>query len=113
MGLVIKRNSKGQYNMKSSISNEQIHDEKWISEKEAIKVLILRKWFDFVESSIRTYIEFPDGYQVNGKFKFGDKNGNGSEWLLKKNWNSIDEKFREICKELDINFNEVNFNEEE
>jgi len=104
MGLEIKRNNKGKYNMKSTISDEQIHEEKWISEKEAIKTLILRQWFRFVEESIKIYIEFPAGYQVNGQFEFEKgKNGSGSRWML-DNWNdkAINKKFRKICKELDI-----------
>jgi len=104
MGLQIKRNSKGQYNMKSTISDEQIHEQKWISEKEAIKELILRRWFSFVEESIKIYMEFPCGYQVSGKFQVKEnKNGCGSRWIL-DNWDDekINQKFSEICKELDI-----------
>ena len=94
--------------MKSTVSDEQIHDGKWISEKEAIKELILRRWFSFVEESIKVYMEFPCGYQVNGKFEIMDKNGerkngSGSRWML-DNWDDekINKKFAEICKELDI-----------
>jgi len=105
MGLQIKRNSKGQYNMKSTVSDEQIHEQKWISEKEAIKQLILRRWFSFVEESIKVYMEFPCGYQVNGKFEF-DKTAKGGRWLI-DNWDDekINKKFAEICKELDIVIN--------
>lgn len=106
MGLQIKRNKKGEYNMISTISNEQIHEEKWISEKEAIKTLILRQWFDFVEKTIKIYMEFPAGYQVNDRFELHEKRALGSKWML-DNWDdkSINKKFGEICKDLDIVIN--------
>ena len=105
MGLDIKKNRKGQYNMKSTISGEQVHEEKWISEKEAFKELILRQWFNFVEESIKIYMEFPSGYHVNGERKIiKEKHCIGGRWII-DNWNddeAINKKFGEICKELDI-----------
>jgi hypothetical protein len=37
MGLNIKRNSKGQYNMKSTISDEQIHEKNGFQKKKPLK----------------------------------------------------------------------------
>jgi len=102
MGLDIKRNKKGLYNINSSMSDENNKD--WISEKEAIKELILRQWFRFVEESIKIYMEFPSGYCVNGKMSIvKEKHCVGGRWIL-DNWNdeAINKKFSEICKELDI-----------
>lgn len=35
MGLEVKRNAKGEYQLKSTVSGELYHDEKWVSEDEA------------------------------------------------------------------------------
>ena len=90
--------------MKSTVSGEQLHDEKWISEKEAIKELVLREWFKFIEKSIEIYMEFPSGYSVNGeRLIIKEKHCIGGRWIL-DNWNdeAINKKFAEICKELNI-----------
>ena len=111
MGLNVKKNIKGEYKLTSTISDELLHDEDWISEKEAIKILIERQWFRFVEETIKIYMEFPSGYHVNNKHKFiKGKAGSGSRWVV-DNWDDgekINEKFGEICKELDIKIDTIN-----
>ena len=106
MGLNIKRNKDGLYQMKSTVSDEIIHDGKWITEKEAKKVLIERAWFDFQEKAIEIYMDFPGGYQVNGKFE--NRERTGLEFIIKalkdERGTMMDNKFKEICKDLEIDF---------
>ena len=104
MGLDIKRNSKGLYKAKSTISDELIHEKKWITEDELKKVLIEREFFNFVEKVIKIDMEFPSGYHVNDKYEYIEgKSGSGSRFLL-DNWDSetIEKKYTEICERLKI-----------
>ena len=61
MGLIIKRNDEGLYNLVSSFSDKQLHDEEWITEDEVKKLLIERAFCDFVEKVIEIDMEFPSG----------------------------------------------------
>ena len=107
MGLNIKRNKKGQFKMISGISDEVLHEEEWISEDEAKKILIERAKWDFVCKVIEIDMEFPNDYHVNGKHcMIENKHMAGKKFVL-TNWNNdnvIEEKFQEICKRLNLNF---------
>ena len=93
MGLNIKTNKKGLYNMQSSITDSSIHPEqKWITEDEAKKVLINREFWRFVEKIIEIDMEFPVGYHVNGQ-TFRDDRPKFNKWWLDM---CDDEKFEEI-----------------
>jgi len=99
MGLIVK--TKGDlYQLISSVSDERLHDEKWITEKDAKALLIEKAWWDFIKNSIEIYMDFPNGY---GNHNRADRKG--LEWLI-ANWNDekIKQKFDEICKELEIEF---------
>lgn len=105
MGTEIKRNRKGLYQLKSTVSDEKLNDG-WITEDEVKKILIEKAYFDFVEKAIRIDMEFPFGYHVNDKLQFGKENEHiaGGKFLI-ENWNkedAIENKFREICKRLNI-----------
>ena len=104
MGLSIKRNKKGLYKAKSTISDESISDG-WLTEDEFKKILIERAYFKFVEDVIKIDMEFPSGYGVNDKREIIDeKHCAGLEFIIKnwKNSDVIDAKFREICDRLKI-----------
>jgi len=104
MGIEIKRNSKGLYKAKSTISDELIHDKKWVTEDELKKTLIEREFFNFVEKVIKIDMEFPSGYQVNDQREYIEgKAGSGNRFLL-DNWDSevIENKYKEICERLKI-----------
>lgn len=104
MGLDIKRNKKGLYKAKSTISNESISGDGWMTEDEFKKVLIERAYFKFVEEVIKIDMEFPSDYYVNNKRKIiEEKHGSGLEFIV-KNWNgdAIENKYREICDRLKI-----------
>ena len=109
MGLKIDKNKKGLYKLTSTVSDERLHDKLWITEKEAKKQLILKKWFKFIEDSVEVYMDFPEGYQVNGHFVSRDQDSySGLQFIIdcyKTDPNKITEKFGEICKELDIVIN--------
>lgn len=107
MGLEIKRSKKGLYQLKSTGSDEILHEAKWISEDEAKKILIERITWKFFENIIKIDLEFPGGYHVNGKYEPGD--AKGSQWLLdaykskKGTDEAILEKLQEIDERLDLN----------
>jgi len=104
MGLDIKRNKKGLYKVKSTISDETLGDG-WMSEDELKKLLIERAYFKFAEDVIKIDMEFPSGYYINDKVKIIDeKHVSGSEFII-ENWNNgnaIEDKFKEICERLNI-----------
>lgn len=107
MGLNIKKNKAGKYKLTSTVSDEQLHDEKWISEDEVKKILITRKFWDFVEKSTQLDMEFPNGYHVNGEFARDSSLPRYYDWWLaevkKKNSDEIFiTKFDEILKRLDL-----------
>jgi len=104
MGLAIKRNAKGLYKAKSTISDESVSDV-WLTEDEFKRVLIVRSYWRFIEETIKIDLEFPSGYYVNDSREWIDeKAGAGSSFLL-ENWkkaNTIEEKYREIIERLKI-----------
>ena len=103
MGLDIKRNRKGLYKAKSSVSNESVSKD-WVTEDEFKKILIDRAYGNFVRETIQIDMEFPNGYYVNDKHQFiKEKAGLGSRWML-DNWNNeaFYSKFKEICERLKI-----------
>lgn len=104
MGLDIKRNKKGLYKVKSSISDKSVSGKDWVTEDEFKKILIERAYFKFIEDTIKIDMEFPSGYGVNDKYQCIDgKHCAGSEWMI-KNWNdeAFIGKFKEICERLKI-----------
>lgn len=114
MGLEIKRKD-GKYQMKSTISDERLHDEKWISEDEAKKVLIERAYCKFLEEAVKIDMEFPSTYSINGKREksvFTKEDGyvlqNGKvrfgEWWLKHHCElkPLFEKYEELSKRLNL-----------
>lgn len=105
MGLDIKRNKKGLYKAKSTISDELIHDKRWITEDELKKILIEREFFNFVEKVIKIDMEFPSGYHVNDQREIiEEKHASGSQFIV-DNWNkedAIEDKYKEICERLKI-----------
>ena len=104
MGLDIKRNKKGLYKAKSTISDESVSDD-WLTDDEFKKVLIVRAYWRFVEETIKIDLEFPNGYHVNDRREFiKEKAAAGSRFVL-DNWdngNVIEEKFKEIINRLKI-----------
>ena len=104
MGIDIKRNKKGLYKAKSTVSDEFLTDKVWVTEDEFKKMLINRAYWRFVEDVIKIDMEFPSGYCVNNKHEFiEEKAGVGSKWMI-NNWNdkSFISKYKEICERLKI-----------
>jgi len=105
MGLEIKRNKKGLFQLKSSVDDNLIHDEKWITEDEAKAALIERAYWDFIRSVIEIDMEFPNEYHVNGKRHIDEKTFLSGKKFVLNNWNKPDvvlEKFKEICEKLKV-----------
>ena len=110
MGLNIKQNKKDLYNMESSITDSSIHpDQKWVTENEAKKLLINRKFWKFMEDIIEIDMEFPMGYHVNGKYCAVDKQRYCEWWLEKQKesddlTNTIIDKYNEVHDRLKLDF---------
>lgn len=104
MGLDIRKNKKGLYKVKSSISDKQLGKE-WMTEDELKKILVERAYWRFMEETIKIDLEFPSDYYINDKRRIVEnKHVKGSEFII-KNWNTpnvIDDKFKEICERLKI-----------
>ena len=103
MGLDIKRNKKGLYKAKSSVSDKSVSDD-WVTEDEFKKILIERAYFKFMEDTIKIDMEFPSGHFVNGAYQcIDEKHCAGSKWMI-MNWNdeAFNSKFKEICERLKI-----------
>lgn len=81
MGTEIKRNSKGKYQMKSSISGEILHTKRWVTEEEAKIALMERAFFNFVDKIIEIDMDFPSGYQING-LRESRKDFSFNNWML-------------------------------
>lgn len=99
----IKKNSEGKYQIKSSISDEILHDG-WLSEDELKKKIIKMHYFKFIEEVIKIDMEFPSGYHINKKEKYiEEKHNAGGEFII-KHWKDgqIFEKYNEIIKRLDL-----------
>ena len=104
MGLEIKRNKKGLYKAKSTISGESLSDG-WMTEDEFKKILIERVYFKFVEDVIKIDMEFPSGYYINEEREIIDEKHCAGGTFIINNWKNegvIDEKFREICERLNF-----------
>ena len=104
MGLDIKRNKKGLYKAKSTVSDESVTGGEWVTEDEFKKILIERAYFQFMQDVIKIDMEFPSGYGINDRHEIIDeKHCAGLQWMI-KNWNSfaIELKYKEICERLEI-----------
>ncbi len=99
MGTEIKRNKKGLYQLKSTISDEVLHTEKWITEDESRKVFIERILWNAIEDIIKVELDFPNAYRINGICEKHDNKG--LKFLcehMKNGDDAIYEKFIEIIK---------------
>jgi len=98
MGLSIKEKD-GKYKLKSTVSDERLHDKKWVDLDGAKKVLMERELNRFIDKIIEIDMDFPNGYMVNGKFT-GGVNKKFNKWILeiyeKENFQEIEDKFNEI-----------------
>lgn len=107
MGLDIKINKKGEYQITSTVSDERLHTEKWVSEDEAKRIMIYRKFWEFIESTIKIDMTFPNGYVVNDKRHHDESKPNYNQFMLDcYNSNDVDKaintKFEEIYKRLKL-----------
>jgi hypothetical protein len=95
MGVEIKRNEKGLYQLKSGISDESYHPEKkWISEEESKKILITNEIWSFIEKVIEIDNGFPSNYRVNDIHDY--KNNTKREHLQWLNDNAYDDEGSKI-----------------
>ena len=106
MGTEIKRNKDGLYQLKSTISDEYLHDKnKWITENEVKQIFIENAFCSFVEKAMGIYLDFPNGYTVNDRREF---NRHLKEYQYKKNkdnplgYNKIFKDFNNVIDELKL-----------
>jgi len=103
MGLGIKKNKKGLYQVQSSTSDNLLHDG-WLTEDEVKKLLIEKAYQDFVHTTIEIDMEFPNDYYINGKIYQKENLHQAGKIFVIKNWGKpeITEKFNKICERLKI-----------
>lgn len=92
------------YQLRSSISDELYHKEKWITLDEAKKVLIENSFWKFFETIVEIGNFFPQGWSVNGlssnNVKFLEHSL--SNYLIKNGGKKLDADFQEIMQRYDI-----------
>lgn len=101
MGLQIKQNQDGLFNLVSSISDDQLHDEQYITQEQAALILIDRLQLDYMAKVIEVAMTFPSGYMVNGKYSQQNYNSAYHNWygvvLKQDNWiKLIKERYNQI-----------------
>jgi hypothetical protein len=100
MGLEIKKNEKGKYQMKSSISGEILH-KGWITEDEVKKILIERTYWNFINQVIEIDMEFPNDYTIDGvRIWEKEKSGKAISFILEHLTNDTTDKIYEKGKEI-------------
>lgn len=83
MGLNLKRNDQGLYKVKSSNSDEDYFDGKYVEEDVLKKTLIERQIWNFLEKIIEIEMNFPFHYYINDKMCMDMPDVHFSEWFLK------------------------------
>ena len=109
MGLDIRKNDKGEYKIISSTSDEKIHDDEWVSEDEAKRILIRRRLANFIKEIIEIDMEFPNGYYINDKLETNHIDESFDKWYLNSlmcdnHIEQMSEKATEIRDRLDLDF---------
>lgn len=111
MGLRVLKNKEGLYKLTSTVTDEDHHEEEWITENEAKKILIEKAYWDFLSDMVQIDMEFPHGYGSMEDGRFIDKNkaGSGSQWMLdnyktESPVKTLNDKIDEIKARLNITF---------
>lgn len=104
MGLYLNQKD-DKYTIMDSVSGKRIHDEKWISLDEAKKVMIERKFIQFLEYMIEIDMEFPHRYQINGKPYFSKPGESFFRWIMDKSLDDdrFNAKVKEVIEKLKLN----------
>ena len=104
MGTEIKRNKKGQSQLNSSITDELLHDKRWISAEEAKLIIIYRAYYDFCIRVIEIDGNFPadfKGVSEDGHIVYFGGDKNGSKFISSVYDNNLpDAVILEKCKEI-------------
>lgn len=106
MGLTVKKNKQGLFQLISTISDQRLHTEKWISEHDAKKILINRAFWRFFDEMMEIDMEFPGGYSCEGKL-YPLPEITGAELKLKmlkaENKNDLfEQKYLELKQKYDL-----------
>ncbi len=115
MGLDIRRNRKGLYQVKSTMSDKVFFNGEWVTEERLKKFLIVSELHRSVDKMLEIYHDFPSGWFVNDKLVRGDRKHD--QWMLDEVYKSDDSdevimsEFDKACKELDIKI-KMGFDEE-
>ena len=104
MGLVIKKKD-GKYKIKSSVSDERLHEKKWITEEEVKVVLIERAFWKFIQDAVQIDMDFLAHYHVNDKFvPYPEDKISFNKWWLDNGckYKPLYEKFKKMYQDLDL-----------
>lgn len=85
----------------------RLHNAEWVSENEAKRVLIYKKWNEFVQDVVKIDIDFPNHYIINGRRKHDvyvpDFNTVFLDMLRSKNSDELlGQMFNKTIKKLNI-----------
>ena len=117
MGLRVEQKN-GLFKLTSSISDERLHDEEWVTKDEAKRILINRALWDFMQKAIEIDLEFPSGYSCRGKYIPHEKGAmTGAKWMLDNAYKEggterVVARFKEIREKLDLDF-DLDFEEDD
>lgn len=107
MAISIKSNDKGLYKLISTVSDEQLHDEDWISENDVKKILIERHFMSFIEKAVEIDMEFPNHYFIDDKYVHIKDKPSFSHYIIKlmdeNNYVEIYNEFNKIVDKVKLN----------
>lgn len=105
MGLIVNKNKQNNFQLISTVSDERLHDEEWITREEAIKILVEKQAWRFIERVVEVYLDFPLGY-ANGELEIHRAERKFHDWWNKQKFDheKLHQKFQKIIKEIDFSF---------
>jgi hypothetical protein len=109
-----QKNGETLYQLRSTISDELLHDEKWVTEKEAKRALMTKAFWDFTEKIVEIDKCFPSNYRINDEPPQNRLNFAG--YLLdnnyyKDNGEKLDKDFQQILKDQDFQIQDFDLND--
>lgn len=112
MGMRTEINEEGKYKLTSTITDGDLHDEDYVSEEEAKRILIHSAMWEFMEKVIKIGMDFPNQYSCDGVRHRIEEKMVFNDWYLKvlksDNYEKLmSDKFKEISKTLNIGFDIV------
>jgi len=108
-----QENGETLYQLRSSISDELLHEEEWVTEKEAKKALMSSEFWNFAQKIVEIDKCFPSNYRVNyeppkNRFNFP---GYCLENYYKDSGEKLNQDFQEILKDQNFQIQDFDLND--